>query len=147
MNESRPSLQATRTVAIIVLLAVWPVSALAQPVKPSPDPAVKTAAAWLRLVDQGDYAQSWAEASSYFRGVVPQDKWVAMVTKVRKPLGAVTTRELILTRHETSLPDAPPGDYFVIQYKSQFAHSAMIETVTLMLDKDGRYHVAGYFIR
>lgn len=135
-------------VAILAtILIASPSLAIAQPAVPSADPAVKAAAAWLKLVDQGDYAQSWVQASTSFRGVVPQDKWVAMVTEARKPLGAVVTRELILTRHETSLPDAPPGDYFVIQYKTAFTHNAMIETVTLMLDKDGHYHVAGYFIR
>ena len=53
-------------------------------------------------------------------------------------------------RHSTTtkLPGAPDGEYVVIQYKSAFANQpTAIETIVPMLDKDGKWHVSGYFIK
>jgi hypothetical protein len=47
-----------------------------------------------------------------------------------------------------SLPGAPDGEYVVIQYDTGFEHKqSAVETVTPMLDKDGKWRVSGYFIR
>ncbi|MGA2412435.1 MAG: DUF4019 domain-containing protein, partial [Candidatus Binataceae bacterium] len=104
------------TAAIAVLLAVWPVLA-AEARSPSPDAALKASNAWLRLVDHGDYAQSWDQASSFFRSIVPEARWTGKVADARRPLGAVEMRQVMLAHYTTDLPDAPPGDYFVIQYR------------------------------
>ena len=48
----------------------------------------------------------------------------------------------------TELPGAPDGQYVVIQFKTAFANKqSAIETVTPMLEEDGRWLVAGYFIK
>ena len=48
----------------------------------------------------------------------------------------------------TSLPGAPDGQYVVIQFKSSFTNKkTTIETVTPMLDKDGKWRVSGYYIK
>jgi len=50
--------------------------------------------------------------------------------------------------YQTDLPNVPKGEYVVIQYKTSFAGTApMIETITPMLDKDGKWHVSGYFLK
>ena len=47
-----------------------------------------------------------------------------------------------------ALPGAPDGEYVVIQYESSFEHKqSAIETVTPMLDTDGKWRVSGYFIK
>jgi hypothetical protein len=47
-----------------------------------------------------------------------------------------------------SLPGAPDGEYVVIQFKTAFENKKFaIETVTPMLDGDGKWRVSGYFIR
>jgi Protein of unknown function (DUF4019) len=46
-----------------------------------------------------------------------------------------------------SLPNAPAGEYVVIQYETQFEHKAnAIETVTPLREKNGSWKVSGYFI-
>ncbi len=46
------------------------------------------------------------------------------------------------------MPGAPDGEYVVIQYDSSFEHKqAAVETVTPMLDKDGKWRVSGYYIK
>ena len=71
-----------------------------------------------------------------------------MVRAVRDPLGKVTTRKLKSATYTKSLPGAPDGEYVVIQYESSFEHKqSAVETVTPMLDKDGKWRVSGYFIK
>jgi len=112
------------------------------------DEATKAADRWLKLVDAGDYKQSWNTACSLFRNAVTADQWAQQVGSVRKQVGALVSRKLKSAQYATSLPGAPSGKYVVIQYDSVFQNkSDAVETVTPMLDKDGQWRVSGYFIR
>ena len=67
---------------------------------------------------------------------------------VRQPLGKMLSRKIKSTQYETSLPGAPDGEYVVIQYNTSFEHKeSAIETVTPMLEQDGKWKVSGYFIK
>ena len=47
-----------------------------------------------------------------------------------------------------SLPGAPDGEYVVLQFDTSFANKKeAVETVTPMLDKDGKWKVSGYYIK
>ena len=47
-----------------------------------------------------------------------------------------------------SLPGAPDGEYVVIQYATTFENKkSAIETITPMLDGDGKWRVSGYYIK
>jgi len=111
--------------------------------------AAETAAqAWLGLIDAGHYAQSWKEASSLFKGAVSADQWEQQLRGVRGPLGAVVSRKLKSAQYTTHTPGAPDGEYVIIQYDTSFANKkSAVETVTPMLDKDGKWRVSGYYIR
>ena len=112
------------------------------------DPVTGAAQAWLALTDQGEYAQSWAEAASYFRTAAPQEQWVQSITAARSPLGAVVSRTLRSAESATSLPGAPDGEYVVMQYDTTFEHKqSAVETITPMRDTDGIWRVAGYYIK
>jgi len=112
------------------------------------DEATKAADRWLKLVDAGDYKQSWNTACSLFRNAVTADQWAQQLGSVRKQVGALVSRKLKSAQYATSLPGAPSGKYVVIQYDSVFQNkSDAVETVTPMLDKDGQWRVSGYFIR
>jgi len=122
------------------------------PVKASSDDAAgdatKAAEAWLKLVDEGRYGESWEGACEYFRGAVPKSQWVQQVRGVRKPLGAVKSRERVSAQPKSSLPGAPDGDYVVIQYRTRFANKKhATETITPMREPDGVYRVSGYYIK
>jgi hypothetical protein len=67
---------------------------------------------------------------------------------VRKPLGKLTSRKVNKTQSATSLPGAPDGQYVVVQFDTVFANQpSAVETVTFMLEKDGQWRAAGYFIK
>lgn len=56
--------------------------------------AVAAATAWLTLIDNGNYGDSWEAAAAYFKGAITREYWEQTLTAVRKPLGAVISREL-----------------------------------------------------
>jgi len=113
------------------------------------DPAATVAAkAWLGLVDDAKYGESWDEAARLFRGAVTRDDWSAKAAAVRGPLGKVISRRVKSARAATSLPGAPDGQYVVIQFATSFEHKkAAIETVTPLREADGAWKVSGYFIK
>jgi hypothetical protein len=110
--------------------------------------AQQSSAAWLTLVDSGKYADSWQEASQFFKAAVTKEQWQNALRGSRDPLGKMLSRKLKGAAYTKTLPGAPDGDYVVIQYESSFEHKqSAVETVTPMLDKDGKWRVSGYFIK
>lgn len=110
--------------------------------------AVASAEKWLGIVDKGEYAESWKEAAAYFRNSVTEQKWEQAAKGVRQPLGKLISRKLKTAVYKTSLPGAPDGEYVVMQFDSSFANKkSAVETVTTVLDNDGKWRAVGYFIR
>jgi hypothetical protein len=110
--------------------------------------AKKAADAWLKLIDEGKYQESWSEAAAFFKDRITAERWAQMVGAVRKPLGALVSRDFKLAHYSTSVPGAPAGEYVVIQYDTSFANlKSAVETITPMLDKDGQWRVSGYYIK
>ena len=121
--------------------------------RPAGNPAAEkqarqAAVEWLAMVDAGDYAGSWDAAAGYFRAAITKDKWQQALTAVRAPLGKLVSREFTSAQYTASLPGAPDGEYVVIQFATAFENkAASVETVTPMMDKDGKWRVSGYYIR
>jgi len=119
----------------------------AEEAKPAPEEAKAATLAWLKLVDDGKYADSWKEASGYFQTMVTEEKWTDAMNQSRDPLGSVNKREFKAADFTHDVPRAPKGDYWVIQFVTEFEGATAIEVVTSMLDKDGKWHVSGYSIK
>lgn len=140
-----------RTAFAIVLLGLW--CCFGRPGafadnQPAVDQATRAAQSWLELVDSGRYRRSYQESASYFKSRVAEQKWVDKVEPVRKPLGAVISRKLDGTQYTTALPGVPDGQYVVMRFDTSFKNKkSAVETVTAMLDKDGKWRITGYFIR
>ncbi|MDH5203677.1 MAG: DUF4019 domain-containing protein [Nitrospirota bacterium] len=110
--------------------------------------AVDASKAWLKLVDEGKYAESWNKAAQYFKNAVNKEQWKASLEAVRTPLGKVLSRKLKSKQYTKTLPGAPDGEYVVIQYETSFKNKQQaIETITPMLDKNGKWKVSGYYIK
>ncbi|HBG60588.1 MAG: hypothetical protein A2Y03_00760 [Omnitrophica WOR_2 bacterium GWF2_38_59] len=102
---------------------------------------------WVNLIDEEAYDKSWDEAAAFFKQAVVKDLWVETVEKVRVPFGKVLKRDLIDSQYLTSLPGVPDGEYMVMQFAAEFEKKEKaIETITVMLDEDGEWRVAGYYI-
>ena len=110
--------------------------------------ATARAEAWLVLVDEGKYPESWQDAATLFRTAVSREQWATAAGAVRKSYGKPISRKVKSAVFCTSLPGAPDGQYVVIQFETSFEHKKnAIETVTPMMDKDGKFHVSGYYIK
>jgi hypothetical protein len=110
--------------------------------------AISAAHTWLSVIDKGQYSNSWQEASAYFRGAISRDRWEASLTGVRKPLGRLVSRRAISSKRMRELPGAPDALYVVIRFRTSFEYkNSAVETVTFMMEKDGTWKAAGYFIR
>jgi hypothetical protein len=135
------------TALLVLLVALAAVVAPATE-KDSVSRAQEATTAWLALVDQGSYGQSWDKASSVFQAAVTKADWETALKSVRSPLGAVKSRKLKSATYTKTLPGAPEGEYVVIQYDTEFAAKAgATETVTPMREKDGAWKVSGYFVK
>ena len=110
--------------------------------------ALECAQSWLPLVDAEKYAQSWEQAAEVFRAAVTKEEWEKTLQGLRKPLGKMRSRKLRSKKYTTAAPGAPNGQYVIIQYQTSFERKTVaIETVTPMINKDGKWKVSGYFIR
>ncbi len=128
------------------LIAAAVRSAAAEPEKEKA--AVSAAEKWVLLVDEGKYGESWKEAAEYFRNAVTQEQWAQAAQAARKPLGKLVSRKVKGTTYTTSLPGAPDGEYVVIEFSTRFENKKRaIETVTPMMDKDGKWRVSSYYIK
>lgn len=66
----------------------------------------------------------------------------------RAPFGNRRVRTLKSATFATTFPGAPDGEYVVFQFDTSFEQkAAAIETVTAIREKDGTWHVGGYYIR
>jgi ribosomal protein S17E len=110
--------------------------------------AISVAGSWLNKVDQGLYSDSWRQAASLVRASVSEEQWTASVGAIRQSLGKVVSRILYKKHYTQTMPGAPDGQYVIIEFHTVFENKKdAVETVTPMLDSDGRWKVSGYYIR
>jgi hypothetical protein len=110
--------------------------------------AVSAAEKWLATVDAENYAASWKEAAEFLKNAIKPEQLELSMNASRKPLGKVISRKMKTKSYKTSLPGAPDGEYVVIQFETSFENKkTAIETVTPMMDKDGKWRVSGYYIK
>lgn len=97
------------------------------PATPAPD----AARAFLELVDQGRWADSYRRFGAAFRKLNSEKVWADVSEKVRTPLGPVVSRTLI---GEEYVP-APPYGYRSVKFRTRYAKGGeQVETV--MLDQE-----------
>jgi len=134
-------------VVVIMVLILSTVSAGAGSLEKEATAAI-AAEKWLGIVDGEKYVESWSEAAELFRNAVKQEQWEQLLRVSRKPLGRLVSRKIKTKTYTTSLPGAPDGEYVVIQFESSFENKkSAVETVTPMLETDGKWRVSGYYIR
>lgn len=110
--------------------------------------ALGVAQSWLALVDAGDHAASWHNASVLFQNAVDKQQWATVAKDARQRHGDFISRSVKSVSYTTSLPEAPAGEYVVIIFNSEFEKAKTVtEAVTPMLGEDGKWRVAGYYIQ
>ena len=103
------------------------------------------AEAFLSLIDQDDYQESWTEASILLRDNVDANQWAEHAASYRQPLGIVAYRVLNSIEFHDSLEEMPAGDYALVFFDSSLADNGNAsEMVGLVLDDNSVWRVIGY---
>lgn len=101
--------------------------------------AAKAAEAFLKLVDEGRWADSYAATGAEFRRLNTLKVWSDVSAKVRPPLGKVLTRDIV----GNEFVPAPPMGYRLVKFRSTYANGTR-QTESLSLAwEDGAWKVAG----
>lgn len=105
------------------------------------------AEAFLQLLDQGKYAESWQSAAKLMQDKITQKEWVEKLSKARELSGEFVARERKDASYSTEAQDSPDGEYIMLTYSSNFKKvNDVSEYVTVALEGT-RWKVAGYFMQ
>jgi uncharacterized protein DUF4019 len=120
----------------------------ADPAGAAVEAAQVAARSWLSLVDRARYGESWDSAAGVFRKAMTKPAWEAAARQARTPFAALGSRKLLGASFQTRLPNAPPGEYVVLQYRAEAKGGRWaVETVTPTKDADGTWRVSRYYVR
>lgn len=110
--------------------------ATSEPVNPE---VVNAARAFLTLIEQKRWEDSYAATGSSFRKLNTLQVWAQVSEEVHARYGATVSRTLL---SQQNLP-APPAGYEVVKFRTVYANKAQaVETVTLDRE-DGKWVVVG----
>lgn len=119
--------------------------------KPDPEKAEGATAAamqFLTLVDADKFEQSWEDTADLLKKKISRKDWNENLAKARGALGPVIERAQEGIKYSSEAKDSPEGDYIVLIFESRFqAADDITETVTVMLEEDGVWRVAGYYVQ
>lgn len=153
-GDARGSVALTGMAALALLLTAGPGRAQetadeAQETAASPEVLARAAAdAWLHLLDTGRFSESWESAAALFKEAVAKEAWEQQAASARAPFEPFGERQLLNAVYTSSLPNAPPGEYVVLQYQTAVSEGRSIaETVVPMKQDDGSWRVSGYFVK
>jgi len=100
---------------------------------------------WLKLQDEGRYAESYNAASAYLKSHVSSANFYTAMQMVRQQYGDVKSRKMMSDIITKSAPGLPDGEYEIIIYHTNFTNKPdQTETVALVHQNDG-WKVIGYF--
>ena len=109
---------------------------------------MQAAREWMALVDGARFGEAWDAAAAVIRNGIERDKWEIAAVQARTGVGPVFSRKLRTANHARQLPGVPDGEYLVIFYDVRFERRPLAtEALTLEREKDGKWRVAGYWIK
>ncbi len=110
--------------------------------------AAVPATAWLKLLDQGSFAESWRQASPAFQKAVTQADWERGVAQARSAYEPFGERRLIgaVWANDPAQQEEPERVTFQYQVRVK-GDRTLNETVTLSRASDGKWRGLGYFIK
>lgn len=111
--------------------------------------AFGSAEKWLLVVDNGDFAPVWENASAFVKRTKNHDAWLASIAAARSGLGKTLGRKTSRHLHTKALPDLPRGEYMLLEFVSVFEHrpESVVESITALQDEDGVWRVIDYSIK
>lgn len=112
------------------------------------DAARESVDTWMALLDAGNYSEAYEATGSFFKEEVTAEEFLNSMQERQAILGAVESRTLSSTQRLSTLPDAPPGAYFVFELDGVYElRPTARERVTAVSESGGWPIVGIYLIR
>jgi hypothetical protein len=109
--------------------------------------AMAAAQSYLSLVDAGKFGEAYDQSAAIVKKSLTRDQFVQQMNGAMEQAGKMTARKLKVAKEYHQLPQAPPGDYYLIEYNSQFAKAGkVVERIVPQKEKDGKWRVSGYHL-
>lgn len=102
-------------------------------------------AEFLQMLDDGKFDQTWATVSPLLKAKTSEIIWSNGIKAVRLGLGSLKKREPTTIGFTQQMPDAPAGNYAVVECVTTFATGSVNEKVVFREDEK-QWRVVGYFI-
>jgi hypothetical protein len=99
---------------------------------------------WLTLLDDQKYEESWNQAGSMFRDEVKHDQWIAVLNRLRTPMGPMISRTTARVDFVKTLAGAPDGEYAIIHYTTSFQNKSGVTERLTLVKEDGKWQAAAY---
>jgi DNA-binding CsgD family transcriptional regulator len=139
----------TMSVAVALLALVSPSAdtspaelASAHVTSPAETAAADAARRWLALLDTGDWERSWQATGESFQSLNTSTAWAQASQRIRAPLGAIRSRELV----QADFAPAPPQGYWTIKFRASYANKANAIEVVSLAAEEGAWKVVGITI-
>ena len=109
--------------------------------------ALSAAQAWLKVMDDGRYEQSWGIAGIDIKEKLTQELWVWILKEDSEAFGKIISRRLKEKNYFNSVPDFPNGEYFMFTFASSLEDKdSAEEIITMKKEKDGQWRLYAYVI-
>lgn len=107
------------------------------PTPASEQAAVRSAEAFLAVVDRDDWAASWQATHKSFQLLNTVDWWAKASEGVRGRVGKPMTRKL----ERVDFTPAPPNGYWTVTFKARYAKAGEVTETLQMASEDGGWKV------
>jgi hypothetical protein len=106
------------------------------------------ARSWVQLIDAGNYAESWKQASDRLKQQVTESEWGEALRQSRNwGIGKVKSRQIIAAKSGTKLPNTVAEHWVIIWFRTSFdAFDYALETVIVRGDARDKWCVVSYDI-
>lgn len=103
---------------------------------------------WLDLLGKGDYASAYRQSAPVLQKAAPPLEWQKIMADLAAKTGPAQERKLLRSQAAKDLPGAPQGEYYLLIYSPGFAKMPQaMEQVAVLKCDDGKWRVAGYYLR
>ena len=102
------------------------------------------AAAWLALIDAGDYAGAYAAEPDRLRKATTEEQFVRSMEGRRVPFGRVLSRSFIGAAFTHKLTGSPDGQYESILFRTAFANKSLAAERVILSHESAQWRVVDY---
>jgi hypothetical protein len=110
----------------------------------SVDDSLTAGRAWLKLLDQGNYGESWETATKFIQYTLTKEEWIQSMDILRKPLGSMIDRTLVDMRVAMNPPNVPEGEYMILVFDTKFSSGTTAKELLTMQEHQGVWRLYTY---